>query len=666
MADIFISYKREEADTAETLANTFEQLGFSVWWDVGLLAGDEFREVIREMIDKSKVVIVLWSPLAVLSKFVVDEATHAQRLDKLLPALLESCELPFGFGSHHADSLEEWDGQINHKGFSRLLQSVERKIEKKARFGGIQGSSPAQKAEMAAFQTVAKLDSKQAWIKFLCDYPGTSFRGFIETHIGETVAMDQKPAALKKPKSAPKPKPEAKVEDKKAAEPAPKKQKKSKQKKPKQKNTPVYPSQDLGGDKSNKGMLFGLAAVAAIALAAGGYFMFGKEPTTNPTPPRQQDRPIAATDNSAWQTATARNTLYSYENYLKANPRGANRNGALRKIAEIKQLVGTSDDEAFEKASQLGSAVAFGAYVRHYPNGKHIASADKSSWVSALGDNNRSSFQAYLTAFPNGKYQADANKKLGRAANSNPRPQAVLPPQAKDCANCPDMAIIPTGQFRMGDQQNGGDEDERPVRTVRITKSFSVSKYEITFDQWTACVKDAGCRYMPSDNDWGKGRQPVISVSWSDTLQYINWLNGITGKQYRLLSEAEWEYIARAGSATKYFWGNSVGSDRANCANCGSEWDEEQPAPVGSFAANKFGVYDMHGNVYEWVQDCWHKDYNGAPKTANVHRGGDCDYRMVRGGSFDISAKGMRSANRTKFKPGFRDTITGFRVARTD
>ena len=255
MADIFISYKREEADTAETLANTFEQLGFSVWWDVGLLAGDEFREVIREMIDKSKVVIVLWSPLAVMSKFVVDEATHAQRLDKLLPTILESCELPFGFGSHHADSLEAWDGQINHKGFSRLLQSVERKIDKKARFGGIQGSSPAQKAEMAAFQTVAKLDSKQAWIKFLCDYPGTSFRGFIETHIGETVAMDQKPAALKKAKPTSKPAPDAKadatpktedspipVEDKKDIEPA---QRNKKQKHPSRKKRKSSPDRTL-------------------------------------------------------------------------------------------------------------------------------------------------------------------------------------------------------------------------------------------------------------------------------------------------------------------------------------------------------------------------------------------------------------------------------------
>ena len=377
----------------------------------------------------------------------------------------------------------------------------------------------------------------------------------------------------------------------------------------------------------------------------------------NPTQSRE------AADKKAWQAAQTQNTLQAYENYLDANIKGAFRSEAKTKITALKRTALKSDDSVFSKATLDGRLQAYAAYVRDYPQGKHLAEADKGAWVATLGEGSRSAYEAYLKAFPSGKYRSSASKKLGRAVVSAPQASA---PKAKDCSDCPEMAIIPAGKFRMGDLQNGGDEDELPVRSVGIAKSFSVSKYEITFAQWTSCVKDAGCRYMPSDNDWGTGRQPVINVSWNDAQQYIKWISAKTGKTYRLLSEAEWEYIARAGSSTKYFWGNDVGSSRANCSNCGSEWDEEQPAPVGSFAANKFGVYDMHGNVYEWVQDCWHSNYRNAPNTSVKRSGGDCDYRTVRGGSFDIPSKSIRSANRSKFKSGFRDVMNGLRIARTD
>ncbi len=186
MADIFISYKQEEGEHARRLAAVLDALGFAVWWDTSLTSGDEFRNVIREMIDQCSAVVVLWSPLSVKSRFVVDEAGYAARQNKLLPAMLAPCELPFGFGQHHSDSLAGWTGQVNHPGFQRLLKAIEVRTRKHAQMGaGEVGASAAQKSEIAEFQMAARLRSVAAWEKFIKDYPSSSFRGFIEAQMEE-------------------------------------------------------------------------------------------------------------------------------------------------------------------------------------------------------------------------------------------------------------------------------------------------------------------------------------------------------------------------------------------------------------------------------------------------------------------------------------------------
>ena len=208
----------------------------------------------------------------------------------------------------------------------------------------------------------------------------------------------------------------------------------------------------------------------------------------------------------------------------------------------------------------------------------------------------------------------------------------------QDCPQCPQMVYIPAGNFRMGDIQGGGDSDEKPVHRVSI-KAFLMSATEVTFAQWDACVAAGGCddsgpRKAGGDNSWGRGSRPVIEVNWEDAQQYVKWISAKTGEQYRLPSEAEWEYAARAGSETKYSWGNSIGKNKANCDGCGSRWDNSQTAPVASFAANAFGLYDMHGNVWEWTQDCWNGSYKGAPSDGSALLSGDCSQRVLRGGSW--------------------------------
>ena len=233
------------------------------------------------------------------------------------------------------------------------------------------------------------------------------------------------------------------------------------------------------------------------------------------------------------------------------------------------------------------------------------------------------------------------------------------------------MIVLPDGFFLMGDQENSSE-----AHPVTIAYPFAVSRYEVTFDDWEACLAEGGCDcYLPDDEGWGRGRRPVINVSWEDAQEYLYWLGSKTGKRYRLLSEAEWEYAVRAGTATDYFWGNyrHGGDDDRICgyANVGaSTFDcdqKERTMPVGSFRSNQFGLYDMIGNVREWTADCWNRSYQGAPDNGSPWQQGDCNWRVTRGGSFDIEDRtffDFRSAERTQTYHSRRTKNIGFRVAR--
>jgi formylglycine-generating enzyme required for sulfatase activity len=233
---------------------------------------------------------------------------------------------------------------------------------------------------------------------------------------------------------------------------------------------------------------------------------------------------------------------------------------------------------------------------------------------------------------------------------------------------CPEMVVVPAGEFLMGSPL--GDDtarlNELPKHRVSITKSFAVSKFELTFDQWETCVAYGGCRPGISAAQGYRGRHPVIDVTWDDARQYVRWLSQMTGKTYRLLSEAEYEYAARAGSTTEYPWGEEVGKNNADCSGCGSQWDGKGTAPVGSFSPNAFGLHDMVGNVNQWVEDCAHDNYLGAPEDGSAWlAAGDCERRMVRGGSWFQSPESVRSAGRNSGATDFASPNLGFRVART-
>jgi formylglycine-generating enzyme required for sulfatase activity len=241
------------------------------------------------------------------------------------------------------------------------------------------------------------------------------------------------------------------------------------------------------------------------------------------------------------------------------------------------------------------------------------------------------------------------------------------PGQGKDY--CPEMVVIPAGSFIMGSpaSEQSRTSDEGPQHKVEIAKSFAVSKYELTFDEWDTCAYYGDCPRDISDSDWHRGRQPAINVSWNDAQRYVTWLSKVIGHPYRLLTEAEYEYATRAGTQTIFPWGNEIGTNNANCNQCGSQWGGYQTAPVGSFRPNRFGLYDMVGNVWEWVEDCLHYTYDGAPTDGSAWiEGGVCNEgRVLRGGSWNLPPRDVRSAQRFASGTGIRIANTGFRVART-
>jgi formylglycine-generating enzyme required for sulfatase activity len=268
----------------------------------------------------------------------------------------------------------------------------------------------------------------------------------------------------------------------------------------------------------------------------------------------------------------------------------------------------------------------------------------------------------------------------------------------RECLDCPEMVAVPTGRFVMGSPvtERGRFEAEGPQHAVAV-RAFAIGKYDVTIAEFLTFLRETGYRPAPCDPilglSWpspgnGPAYRPGITdpplwpahcLNWSDAQAYIAWLNrkvrdlpSVSGRSegpYRLPSEAEWEYAARAGTTTARWWGNGIGVSKANCNGCGSKWDNELLAPVGSFGPNPFGLYDMLGNVWQWVNDCWNESYVGAPGDGSSWMSGDCDKRVLRGGSWSNVPVFVRSAARSRADSAGGDfdysSYAGFRVART-
>ena len=323
-------------------------------------------------------------------------------------------------------------------------------------------------------------------------------------------------------------------------------------------------------------------------------------------------------------------------------------------------------------------------------------------WLQIREQGDVETLERFLREYPDSQYRLPAEARLTVLRGGAPSGQDGL----RGCAWCPELVEIPAGQFRMGDLAGGGDADERPVRVVRVPR-FALARYETTVRQFRRFVMATGYRTdaerdgegcwtwefaTRSRRGWAAPQswrslehrieedQPVVCVSWNDARAYVGWLNEETGGSWRLPSEAEWEYAARAGSETLYHFGDDASrlceygnvADTAELPN-GHHWTTKAecadgavyPTRVGRYPPNALGLHDIHGNVWEWTADCWNGSYEGAPRDGSAWTIGDCSRRVLRGGSWLDGPRSLRSATRVWLTTPLRVSYFGFRVART-
>ena len=425
---------------------------------------------------------------------------------------------------------------------------------------------------------------------------------------------------------------------------------------------------------------------------------------------KEQAKARENADDAAYAQARKAGTSVAYAKYLSAYPQGRHAEEARRMKAQAKARE-DADDAAYSQARKGGTSAAYSKYLSSYPQGRHAdearrkyaqlkaqEDADDAAYAKADLGGTPAAYDAYLSAYPKGRHAEKARRlkaQIELLIRKWPAGKAL-----RDCPDCPEMVAYPAGSFMMGSPADakGGNADEGPPRRVTIARPFAVGKYEVTKSEYEAFVSESGrsasgnCNLHDSfSRKWKPGENvtwrspgfeqsesdPVVCVSWDDAKAYVKWLSQKTNQEYRLPSEAEWEYAARVGPKakrnplTEYFaasWGEDKILDtnyRTNCYGCISFWGGERTAPVGSFQAIRFGLYDVRGNAREWVEDCWNPSHAGAPLNGNARMSGECSHRVVRGGSWYDEPKFLRDANRERNPAGNRDNIIGFRVVRT-
>jgi formylglycine-generating enzyme required for sulfatase activity len=398
--------------------------------------------------------------------------------------------------------------------------------------------------------------------------------------------------------------------------------------------------------RTRRSILFGLMAVTMTATMAPA------AAAVAPVRAQAGDLQLAGVvpKNSAeqfelafWNSIKDSKQVSDYEAYLHAYPKG--RFAALAR-ARIQQLKAAppAQQPAAQPAPQPAAQPAKPADSKPAPEQAQAKPAPKSQPQQ-------------------GKVRPVPAPAVEGAQDESAAPGAAGAMAAvKDCDACPLMVALSPGPFTMG--SNSSDPSERPAHKVALRTPFAIGKYEVTVGQWEQCVKASVCPSVPSAAN-AADKQPMRDVSWDEAQLYLKWLSTVSHRPYRLPTEAEWEYAARGGTTTRYWWGEQMKGGNSSCQGCGEPWKADAPPPVGSFVANPFGLADMNGSVWEWVQDCWHSSYKGAPPDGSAWADGNCQSRVIRGGSWREDGSYMLSTTRFKYDASVRQSQNGFRVART-
>ncbi|MCI4663891.1 MAG: SUMF1/EgtB/PvdO family nonheme iron enzyme [Neomegalonema sp.] len=778
MADVFISYAHDDKEQARKLAEEIRATGLTVWWDRDLLPAQDWRKVIQQEIDDAHAVVVLWTPRAVKSDFVAEEAEEGQHQRKFVPAKIGECRPPIGFRRHQHQDLTDWRGDGAALEFKKLaiqLVAFARGQEAADALPPLESPEPI-RLEPATKPAPKEISGLGRWLNgllvvgviacLIAAYRDVTLKQFVGSYWAWVITLAVSAVALFR-----------------AAEYA----------------LPEGPkalvSRWLAGEKSFTSSeafltmfegVFGrrhwswftlsrsIIATLVVYLAFLALFidfdrLWAQAQTEGAWKPniagddwdlkRRIENSallllgivplvnIVADYLSLWQTRKVLQWSTSWLPLWLGVVFDAVLTGAVFLAllplgpaiaifcADGKGYVAFSQ-AAFEQAVAFAPEVWRGLWMifEGHPLGEidtvlaAEASLSTTTLLIALATTFITSVWLWfaLLAAPLFWLIAAGTRRgagwLGRLTGASRRPilwlgygaaaivlvigaswqeaakalqTAQKPKPFRDCDRCPWMVAIPGGTFLMGSpkDEEGRASNEGPQQEIKI-KPFAMGVYEVTFREWDACVAANSkavkyCRPIKTDAGWGRGLRPVINVSWEDItgkkkekdgyLGFLAWMNthAPKGYRYRLPSEAEWEYATRAGSKTAYWWGKKATFKDANF-NDRSRGEEEwfaraswsghlrgQTLPVGAFKPNPFGLYDVHGNVYEWVEDCWNSSLEGRPRDGSARRNGDCSAAVLRGGSWSYIAEDLRSAVRGGSLRHFRNADVGFRLART-
>ena len=578
MPDVFISYNREDRETARLVANALEAEGLSVWWDAALRAGETYDEVTEQNLRGAGAVVVLWSKRSVNSKWVRAEATVGERSSSLVPVLIEECERPIRFELVQTADLRHWRGDRHDPHWRAFMQDVSIAISRRGDKSA--AAAPASVGVEASMETtfwnsIKDGTDRSDFEAYLKRYPNGHFASLAQNRIAALSrarpAQPQRPAAApsaaqqpqRRPQAAPPPRPAQRAA---AAKPAPK--------------------------KSGAGLLIGVVILLLGGAGVGAYFLMrgGAE----------KDAVSLADATPAVEETAATASKEPAPDILSQ--------AQTAETEEAAALEGQIIDPATEENVESGTALSLAG-------------------VAAVGS------EPIDPSTP----PEDETGAKDRAF--------------QDCDSCPLMMPLAGGAFVMGspNDEPGRNGYEGPQREVTV-KSFAIGVYEVTNAEWKACVDKGACTAKREGDD----RAPALGVSWREASDYVRWLSRETGRNYRLPSEAEWEYAARGGSTGAYWWGDRFDASRVAT---------KEPKPVGTFDPNGFGLYDVLGNAREWVADCYVNTYVNAPTDGSAVTDGDCAMRVVRGGAYSSAPVDMRVANRVRNAIGVGARYMGFRVA---
>jgi formylglycine-generating enzyme required for sulfatase activity len=578
VADIFLSYNREDQPKAKVIAKALEAEGFDVWWDTVLRAGQTYDEVTERQLHEAKAVVVLWSTRSVRSKWVRAEATLGDRKSALIPVMLEPCDRPIMFELIQTADLVGWEGDTLAPAWRALVADVRDHVDRKDKPKEVAAATPAVDAAPAPVRQDQDSIEAAFWMSIEDGDDPEEFEAYLERYpAGHFATLARKRLA------------------------------------------------SLASAKAQS-----VAPVPELQPAT---------PPPPPTPPLRETPRVAAGEARPLHAAQAPPQRDAFKSVDRSVSAGAGKKSTGSPLLFI--LIGV-----------IGVAAVAG-FLLLPKGGTEDAPAEIASAPSPAEEPPPPPEPVAVQTVSN----PESPEAPDVAAETPPPP--VVEATFRDCAECPEMTRISAGAFLMGSaaSEAGHRAWEGPQREVTMP-AFAMGSREVSFAEWDACVQAGGCNnYSPTDRGWGRGQRPVMMVSWNDAKAYARWLSSKTGKTYRLPTESEWEYSARGGATTAYWWGDTY--DR-------SRLPSGKTSETGSHEPNAFGLYDVAGNVGEWVEDCYANSFSSAPTDGSAVTQSGCSQRVLRGGDWNDGSDGVRLANRSRLAPGTRDASIGFRVAVTE